>query len=161
MSIPSVKNVPLINNTAHPVALTLELGLFFDFLLWVFPMTVHFSEKFNLLFDIDNDNFNLPNNFEQHGLNPWYFTWVFLITRPFRRYQHLWLCDRDLDFLKKKYLVKNFFNKGRQSFYTLYDHFLWHFLWKDDLTIAGGICVSQIHFVRIKIESCTSWFYDK
>ena len=130
------------------MALTLELGLFFY--LWVFPMKVRFCKKFNLHVLFVIDNFNLPtyNNFEQHGLNPWYFTWVFLITRPFRRYQHLWLCDRDLDFLKKKYLVKNFFNKGRQRCYTLYDHFLW----QDDLTIARGSCVSQIHFVLIKMN---------
>ena len=38
----------------------------------------------------------LPITFEQWALEFSFFTGVFLLTRPFRKYQHFWPCDIDL-----------------------------------------------------------------
>ena len=169
MCIHGVKTVPSLTTllTLWPWTWSLAyslttLALLITFLLWVFPMTVHFSDKFNLLFDIDN--FNLPNNFEQHGLDLWYFTWVFLITRHIRRYQHLWLCDHDLDFLKKTIHCQELFQQGAAE--LLY--FIWTLLvarWFDDnrghLCFTNTFCFSQnwiAHFLIL--WQIIDWYSD-
>jgi hypothetical protein len=41
--------------------------------------------------------FTLPITFEWYVLALWYFTWVFLMARPFHGYKTFWPCDLDLD----------------------------------------------------------------
>jgi hypothetical protein len=39
----------------------------------------------------------LPITFKWYALGLWYFTWVFLMARPFHGYQTFLPCDLDLD----------------------------------------------------------------
>ena len=43
-------------------------------------------------------NLNLANNFWTVNARNWYITWVFLVTRLFRGYQHIWSYDLDFEF---------------------------------------------------------------
>ena len=47
-------------------------------------------------FVILSETLTLLITFEQWMLEFWYFTWVFLVVRPFRGYHYFWPCDLDL-----------------------------------------------------------------
>ena len=68
--------------------------------LWLWPWSLYpFFKKFYLV-----------NNFWT-VLELWYFTWVFLVIRPFSEYHYLWHCDLDLGdqfFLKTLTLIITF-----------------------------------------------------
>ena len=56
------------------------------FTLWPWPRSLtHFLKTLPLLI-----------TFEQWVLEHWYYTWVFLVTRPFCGWHYLWPCDLDL-----------------------------------------------------------------
>ena len=62
----------------------LWLPLFFT--LWPWPWSlIHFLKTLTLLI-----------TFEQWLLDLWYFTWVFLVIRPFLGYHYFWPSDLDL-----------------------------------------------------------------
>ena len=71
MSIPCDKIVPLV-------------PLFYTLWPWPWSLT-HFLKTLTLLI-----------TFEQWMLELWYFTWVFLVIRPFRGYHYFLPCDLDL-----------------------------------------------------------------
>jgi hypothetical protein len=48
------------------------------------------------MFDLLTENLILAISFEWYVLGFWYFTWVFVVTRPFRGYQQVWHCYLDL-----------------------------------------------------------------
>ena len=72
MYIPCDKTYPLV-------------PLFFTLWPWPWSLT-HFLKTLTLRHVI---------TFEQCVLELWYFTWIFLVLRPFREYQHFWPCDLD------------------------------------------------------------------
>ena len=47
--------------------------------------------------------------FEQRVLELWYFTWVILVTRPFRGYHDFWPCDLDVNLFFENYNLANNF----------------------------------------------------
>ena len=56
------------------------------FTMWPWPWSLTYFLKTLTLLII----------FEQWLLDRWYFTWVILVTRPFRVYHYFWPCDLDL-----------------------------------------------------------------
>ena len=68
--------------------------------LWPEPLSPTYFQK----------TLTLLITFELWLLELWYFTWVFLVARPFRLYLHFWPCDLDLS-LKFFYLANEFLNR--------------------------------------------------
>jgi hypothetical protein len=59
-----------------------------DFLtMWPWPWCLTYLLK----------TLTLAITFKWYILGWWYFTWVFLVTRSFHRYQNIWPCDFDLN----------------------------------------------------------------
>ena len=56
----------------------------------------HIVLSLNLEFDTFLETLTLLITFEQWVLELWYFTWVFLVIRPFRGYHYFLSCDLDL-----------------------------------------------------------------
>ena len=55
-----------------------------------------------------SENLTLLITFEQYVLELWYFTWVIIVTRPFRTYQYfftLWPWPWSLTYFKKTFLI--------------------------------------------------------
>ena len=72
-----------------------------------------------LTFDLLLKNLTLAIIFEPKEIGLSYFTCVFLVTRPFCRYQRFWLRDLDLDFwptFEKLNLGNNFWTKRDRAF---------------------------------------------
>ena len=68
------------------------------FTLWPWPWSLtHFLKTLTLLI-----------TFEQWVLELWYFTWVFLVIRPFRGYHYFLPCDLDDPFFENFNLVITF-----------------------------------------------------
>ena len=87
MSIPCDKNFPWV-------------PLFFTMWPWPWSLT-HFLKTLTLLI-----------TFEQWVLELWYFTWVFLVLRSFRRYHYFYTVTLTLEFdpfLKKTLTFANYF----------------------------------------------------
>ena len=66
--------------------------------------------------------------FEQWVLERWYFTWVFLVIRPFRGYHYFWPCDLDLGvwpFFKTLTLLITFEQWVLELWYISHEYSLW------------------------------------
>ena len=85
---PFFKNFNLANNfwTVSARALIFHMSIPCDKTIVFYPVTMtHFWKTLTLLI-----------TFEQWVLEPWYFTWVSLVMRPFRGCHYFWPCDLDL-----------------------------------------------------------------
>ena len=83
------------------------------FTLWSWPWSLTHSLK----------TLTLLITFEQWVLELWYFTWVFLVIRPFRGYHNFLPCDLDLGvdpFFENFNLGYNFWTVSAE---------LWYFTW--------------------------------